>query len=146
MGRIEEKALLGIQLYLAPQVLREVLNKTTAVDLWAQLDELYMTKSLANKIRLKASLYTFKMAEGTLVQKHLNDFNSIIVDLGSLDVKVEDENQQEQQLPNSSRLCGVWGDPDVHDLILYEQKTYRENVSNEPTEKQFFLFLKNKSF
>ena len=24
--------------------------------------------------------------------------------------------QQQQQLPNSSRLCGVWGDPDVHDL------------------------------
>ena len=24
--------------------------------------------------------------------------------------------QQQQLLPNSSRLCGVWGDPDVHDL------------------------------
>ena len=50
-----------------------------------------MTKSLANKIRLKEMLYTYRMAEGTPVQKHLNDFNSIIVDLESLDLKVEDE-------------------------------------------------------
>jgi len=33
------------------------------------------------------------MAEGTPVQKHLNDFNSIIVDLESLYVKVEDEDK-----------------------------------------------------
>jgi len=51
-----------------------------------------MTKSLANKIQLKERLDTFKMAEGTPVQKHLNDFNSIIVDLESLDVKIENEN------------------------------------------------------
>jgi len=33
------------------------------------------------------------MEEGTLVQKHLNDFNSIIVDLESLDVKIEDDDK-----------------------------------------------------
>jgi len=33
------------------------------------------------------------MAKGTPVQKHLNDFNSIIVELESLDVKVEDEDK-----------------------------------------------------
>ena len=33
------------------------------------------------------------MAEGTPVQKHLNDFNSTIVDLESLDVKIEDEDK-----------------------------------------------------
>jgi len=70
-----------------------VLDSTTAVDLWARLEELYMTKSLANKIRLKERLYAFRMAEGTPIQKHLNDFNSIIVDLKSLDVKVEDEDK-----------------------------------------------------
>jgi len=50
-----------------------------------------MTKSLTNKIRLIERLYIFIMAEGTPVQKHLNDFNSIIVDHKSLDVKIEDE-------------------------------------------------------
>ena len=90
---LELKALSAIQLCLAPDVLREVLDKTTAVDLWVRLEELYMTKSLANKIRLKERLYTFRMAEGTPVQKHLNEFNSILVDLDSLDVKIEDEDE-----------------------------------------------------
>ena len=31
--------------------------------------------------------------------------------------------QQQQQLPNSSRLRGVWGDPGVHDLTLHIQDT-----------------------
>ena len=90
---LELKAVSAIQLCLAPHVLREVLDKVTAVDLWARLEELYMTKSLANKIRLKERLYTCRMAEGTPVQKHLNDFNSILVDLESLDVKIDDEDK-----------------------------------------------------
>ena len=40
---LELKALSAIQLCLAPLVLREVLDKTTAVDLWVQLEELYIT-------------------------------------------------------------------------------------------------------
>ena len=87
------KAVSAIQSCLAPYVLLEVLDKATAMDLWTRLEELYMTKCLANKIRLKEMLYTFCMAEGTLVQKHLNEFNSIMVDLKSLDVKIEDEDK-----------------------------------------------------
>jgi len=90
---LEEKAQSAIELCLAPHLLQEVLDKTTAVDLWARLEELYMTKSLANKIRLKERLYTYRMAECTPIKKHLNDFNLIIVDLESLDVKVEDEDK-----------------------------------------------------
>ena len=52
-----------------------------------------MTKSLANKIRLKERLYTIRMSEGTSMQSHLNEFNSIIVDLESLDVKIDDEDK-----------------------------------------------------
>ena len=52
-----------------------------------------MTKSLANKIRLKERLYTFRLDEGTPVQKYLNEFNSILVDLKSLNVKVKDEDK-----------------------------------------------------
>ena len=90
---LELKAVSAIQLCLAPHVLREVLDKATAVDLWTRLEELYMTKSLANKIRLKERLYTFRMAEGTPVQKHLNEFNSILVDLENMDTKIEDEDK-----------------------------------------------------
>ena len=65
--------------------LPEVLDKTTMTDLWLRLEALYMTKSLANKNRLKERLYTFSMEEGTPIQNHLNEFNSIIFELESLD-------------------------------------------------------------
>ena len=54
---------------------------------------LYITKSLANNIYLKEHLCTLSMAEGTLIQNHLDDFNSIIIDLESMDVKIEDEDK-----------------------------------------------------
>lgn len=90
---MELKAVSAIQFCLAPHVLREVLDKTIVVDLWVRLEELYMTNSLGNKIRLKERLYTFRMAESTPVQQHLNKFNSILVNLESLNVKIEDEDK-----------------------------------------------------
>jgi len=39
-------------------------------------------------------MYTFSMAGGTLIQNHLDEFNfSIIFDLESLDMKIEDEDK-----------------------------------------------------
>ena len=64
---------------------------TTTVALCLKLESLYMTKSLVNKIHLKKHLYTFSMAKCTPIQNHLGKFNSIIIDLESLDVKLEDE-------------------------------------------------------
>jgi hypothetical protein len=90
---LDEKALSVLHLSLSPDVLLEVINAKTAAELWKKLEELYMTKSLANKLRLKKRLYTIRMAEGTSIQSHLNEFNSICVDLESLDVKIDDENK-----------------------------------------------------
>ena len=93
MGRTGVEAVSAIQLCMAPHVLRKVLNKAIAVDLWSRLEELYITKSLTNKICLKKRLYTFRMAECTPVQKYLNKFNSILVDLESLNIKIKDEDK-----------------------------------------------------
>ena len=41
---LELKAVSAIQLCLAPHVLREVLDKTTTVDLWVRLEELYIKR------------------------------------------------------------------------------------------------------
>ena len=90
---LDEKALSTIQLYLAPHVLHKVLDKTTIVDLWLVLQALYMMKSLNNKIHLKECLYTFSMAKGTPIQNHLDDFNSILLGLGSMDVEIKDEDK-----------------------------------------------------
>jgi hypothetical protein len=78
----------AIQLSLSFDILREVMHEKSVATLWKKWEELYMTKSLVNKLRLKERLYTIRMSEGTSMQSHLNKFNSIIVDLESLDVKI----------------------------------------------------------
>nr|GEZ11556.1 retrovirus-related Pol polyprotein from transposon TNT 1-94 [Tanacetum cinerariifolium] len=52
-----------------------------------------MTKSLANKLRLKDRLYTFRMKPCTSVQDHLDEFNTILIDLENLDVDIDDEDK-----------------------------------------------------
>ncbi|GJW65930.1 retrovirus-related pol polyprotein from transposon TNT 1-94 [Tanacetum coccineum] len=90
---LDEKALATIQLFLTREVLREVIHETIAAGLWLKLESLYMTKSLANKLRLKDRLYTFRMKPGTSVQDHLDEFNTILIDLENLDVDIDDEDK-----------------------------------------------------
>lgn len=90
---IDEKALSVIQLCLSREVLREVIKEKSAESMWTKLESLYMTKSLANKLRLKERLFTLRMSEGTPIQTHLNEFNSITVDLENLDVTIDDEDK-----------------------------------------------------
>jgi len=47
--------------------------------------------------------------------------NSMFVKIDLIEQCVYDI-QQQQQLPNISCLCGVWGDPDVHDLTPMRKK------------------------
>ncbi|KAL6493219.1 hypothetical protein OROGR_032978 [Orobanche gracilis] len=90
---LDEKALSSIQLCLYKEVLREVANERTAASLWLKLETLYMAKSLANKFRLMERLYTIRIVEGTPIKSHLDEFNSIIMDLENLGIKIEDEDK-----------------------------------------------------
>jgi hypothetical protein len=60
---INEKVLFALQLSLSPYVLREVMNAKSVAELWKKLEDLYMTKNLANKLHTKEHLYTIRMAE-----------------------------------------------------------------------------------
>jgi len=62
---MDEKTLSTIQLCLSCEVLLEVINEKTSADIWSKLESLYMTKSLANKLRLKERLFTLRMSEST---------------------------------------------------------------------------------
>ena len=74
---------------LFDEVLREVTDEDTAAGLWKRLENIYMKKSLTNRLYLKQRLYTLKMKEGTLIAKHLDEFNKIILDLKNMDIKLE---------------------------------------------------------
>ena len=65
---LEMKAHSAIQLCLADEVLREIADEDTA----AELESLYVTKSLTNKLYLKQRLFTLRMKEGTPIKEHLD--------------------------------------------------------------------------
>lgn len=57
---------------LLDEVLQEVLDESSAAELWLKLENLNMTKSLTDKLYLKQCLYTLHMLEGTPIKKHLD--------------------------------------------------------------------------
>jgi hypothetical protein len=93
-----------------------------------------MTKSLANKLRFKERLYTIRMSEGTSMQSHLNEFSSIIVDLESLDVKIDDENKAILLVVSLSPYFNHF-----KEIMLYGNHTSLsfENVKSKLSKKKF---------
>ncbi|CAA7032610.1 unnamed protein product [Microthlaspi erraticum] len=91
MTSLEEKAHATILLCLADDVIIEVSSETTAAGLWGKLESLYMTKSLTNKLLLKQRLFALRMDEGTQLRDHLDQLNTLLLELRNIDVKVEDE-------------------------------------------------------
>ena len=90
-GLLEEKAHSTIMLCLADDVITEVADQETASKLWLKLESLYMTKSLTNKLLLKQRLFGLRMQEGTQLRDHLDQLNTLLLELRNIDVKVEDE-------------------------------------------------------
>jgi len=83
------KAASTIQLYLADEVMYDVMDKETTTRLCSRLETLYITKSLSNKLYLKKQLYVLHMKEGTTVLEHLNFFNKVISELLAINVKID---------------------------------------------------------
>jgi hypothetical protein len=90
---LDEKSLSTIRLCLADDVLFNIVGEDTTSGLWSKLESLYMTKSLMSRIYLKRQLYSLRMKEGTKIVDHLNTFNTLIIQLTSMEVKFEDEDK-----------------------------------------------------
>ena len=61
LEKMNLKAASTIQLYLADEVMYNVMDEETATGLWSRLEMLYMMKSLSNKLYLKKQLYGLRM-------------------------------------------------------------------------------------
>ena len=88
---VMKKAYSEILLSLGDEVLREAAEEKSAKIVWDKLEDLYLKKSLENRLYLKKRLYALLMEDDKPLKKHLDDFNMISLDLKSIDVKINDE-------------------------------------------------------
>ena len=80
-----------IILCLSDEMLYNVMNEETTADFWCRLENLYMTKSLSNKLFMKKQLYSLRMKKSTPILQYLNAFNRSLSDLLALEIKVEED-------------------------------------------------------
>jgi gag-polypeptide of LTR copia-type len=90
---MDGKALYSIQLCLSNSTLQKVISEKTAKGLWEKLENIFMKKSITNRLWLKLRLYSLHMKECTSISSHIMEFTFTLNDLDRLGVKVEDEDQ-----------------------------------------------------
>ncbi|PKA57601.1 Retrovirus-related Pol polyprotein from transposon TNT 1-94 [Apostasia shenzhenica] len=88
---LDLKALSTIQLCLADEVLYNISDVETSVDLWRKLEKFYMSKSLTNKLYMKRQLYNLRMSEGANLLEHMNVFSKMISQFHSIEVKLQEK-------------------------------------------------------
>ncbi|GJV83806.1 retrovirus-related pol polyprotein from transposon TNT 1-94 [Tanacetum coccineum] len=89
----QKTALGAVRLSLAKNVAYNVVNEKTTYGLFKALSNMYEKPSASNKVFLIRQLVNTKMNEGASVADHVNEFNSILSRLMSVDIKFDDEVQ-----------------------------------------------------
>ena len=87
------KAHSAVILCLGDKALREVQAETTAAGILKKLDELYLGKSLANRLYMKRRLYSYCFVEDKSITEQYDDFTKSVDDLEAVDVKLSDEDK-----------------------------------------------------
>ena len=93
-------------------------KEKTVAGLWAKLENLYMTKSLANRLYIKKKMFSLKMIEGASLNEHIDEFNKVCDELETIDEGLNDESKALlliNSLPKSYEH--------FVDALLYERQT-----------------------
>ena len=69
------------------------MKEKTALGILEKLEDVYLTKSLANHLYVKQRLYSYKFTEDKSVIEQLGDFNKAIDDLENIDATIGDEDK-----------------------------------------------------
>ncbi|KAL9658919.1 hypothetical protein QQ045_021130 [Rhodiola kirilowii] len=90
---LDRKAMSAVRLSLSRDVAYHTVKAKTTKEMLETLSALYEKPSAANKVHLMRRFFTLRMAEGAGVAKHLSEFNIIIAQLGSVNIKFDEEVQ-----------------------------------------------------
>uniref|UniRef100_A0A2N9H4I6 Retrovirus-related Pol polyprotein from transposon TNT 1-94-like beta-barrel domain-containing protein n=1 Tax=Fagus sylvatica TaxID=28930 RepID=A0A2N9H4I6_FAGSY len=128
-----------IRLTLSRLFAHNVVKETTTVGLMTTFSSMYEKPWANNKEHLMKKLFNLKMAEGVVVAKHLNEFNTITNQFSSVEIEFDDEIRALivlASLPNSweamrmavsnSAGKGKLKYNDIRDLILSEEVRRRD--------------------
>jgi hypothetical protein len=91
--KLDRRARSTIRLCLEDSMLLNVSGESTAKELWDKLGNLYQSKSLVNKFFLRKKLYHLRMEDGDSVIEHLNSFNTLVSQLGSVNIMIAEEDK-----------------------------------------------------
>jgi len=94
-----------VKLTFAKNIAYNIFNKKTTYSLIKALSNMYEKSSASNKEFLIRQLVNTKMREGSSVINHVNEFNSLLSILVSINIKFEDDVQVPLLL---SSLLGSW--------------------------------------
>jgi hypothetical protein len=68
-----------------------VLGEDTTKELWDELENLYHSKSLVNKLFLQKKIYNLRIKDGDSVIDHMNTFNIMVSRVLYIDIMISDE-------------------------------------------------------
>jgi hypothetical protein len=91
--KLDKRTRSTIRLYLEDSVVLNVSGQNTAKELWDKLGNLYQSKSLVNKLFLQKKLYHLRMEDGDFLTEHLNAFNTLVSQLGSVNIMIAKEDK-----------------------------------------------------
>ncbi|PON33693.1 hypothetical protein PanWU01x14_350650, partial [Parasponia andersonii] len=80
-----------IRLTLTKNVAHNVAEAKTTAEMMSILSDMYEKPSANNKVHLMKKLFYLKMGEGASVATHINEFNTIVSQLTSVEINFDDE-------------------------------------------------------
>ena len=88
---IDQKALAVIGLGVCDDQIVHIQDAKTSKEAWDSLAKVYENSGTANKMYLQEQLMNSKMEEGTSAKAHIEHLRRIVGQLGTLGVKISDE-------------------------------------------------------
>ena len=89
----ENRALANIVLNVEPKLLYFLGDPVDPVIVWKKLQDTFVAKTWANKLRIKRRLYNMQLKDGDCLQSHLKNFIELYDQLAVIGEKVEEEDK-----------------------------------------------------
>ncbi|KAM5588228.1 hypothetical protein ABKV19_006591 [Rosa sericea] len=136
--KMNRKAIGHIREWVDDSVFHHVSNETNAHELWLKLTSLFEKKTAAKKTFLIKELVNMKYKDGVRVTEHLNNFQSTINQLATMDMKIDDQLQALLllgSLPDNWETFVVTVSNSAPDGVL-SMDNVKNNMLNEETRRK----------